>query len=201
MAFEARIHFATSMANELEELKVHEFRIRRSVLYLLARGAFLWIVGLFVVLGFDRVLLQAASENSWSVGSLVFDFDTIANFSLWSHVVLFTLYGALSLFVVLHWYYEYYLIQPDSIFVHRGIVFSSEQAFQMEDIKSIEIIQGMFGKIFNTGTVKLFAHRAQQYVLLSGVRRPAAIAAHIQRLHPSPESVLPVVSRSGNRQK
>lgn len=71
----------------------------------------------------------------------------------------------------------------------------------MEDIKSIEIIQGMFGKIFNTGTVKLFAHRAQQYVLLSGVRRPAAIAAHIQRLHLSPESVLPVVSRSGNRQK
>lgn len=93
MAFEARIHFATSMANELEELKVHEFRIRRSVLYLLARGAFLWIVGLFVVLGFDRVLLQAASENSWSVGSLVFDFDAIINFSLWSHVVLFTLYG------------------------------------------------------------------------------------------------------------
>jgi membrane protein YdbS with pleckstrin-like domain len=87
---------------------------------------------------------------------------------------------------VLHWFYEYYIIQADAIIVHRGIIFSKQDVFQMEDVKSIDVSEGFWGKIFNTGTVEFYAFRMHKEIYLNNVPNPYEIAAQIHTLHPTP---------------
>ena len=70
--------------------------------------------------------------------------------------------------------------------VHNGIIFSHEDVYQMEDVKSIDVAQGFWGKIFNTGTVEFYAFRMHKNIYLDDINDPYAVAANIHQMHPMP---------------
>jgi membrane protein YdbS with pleckstrin-like domain len=105
------------------------------------------------------------------------------------HFVLNVLYGAVVLYIVLTWVYDYFLVRSDAIVVRNGILFSSEELYQMEDIKTITVQQGFWGKLFNIGAIRFYAHQADREVILHSVDAPNKVAAHIHSLHPAPATV------------
>lgn len=173
--------------NELESQHVHEFRIRKSVKILLLKGAFAWLLLAAMDFGFDQIPTLLSGIDGRRFGSLLLNTDGAVTPNPLFHLTMNVLYGWLLLYIVLSWVFEYYIIKHDSIIVRKGIIFSDENAYQMEDIKTIEVFQGFFGKLFNMGTLRLFAFRARQDIVLTGIDRPHRVAAHIHELHPAPQ--------------
>lgn len=185
--------------NELETQNLHDYTIRKSVITLLLKGGFAWFLLALMDYGFDRlpaVLQGTTLSNNVNLENLSAGQPTF-------HLILNVLFGWLMLYVVLAWVFEFYIIKNDSIIVRNGIIFSREDVYQMEDIKTINVYQGFWGKIFNTGTVSFYAFRAQKHVYLSGVDKPNAVAAHIYEIHPGPESMvlIPQDNKHNNNHK
>lgn len=183
--------------NELETQHVHEFRIRSSILLLLIKGAIAWIMLTLCVYTFDVFVVSLVQNGTeYDIGPVVLNAETLVALVPFLHFIVNVLYGGLILYTTLSWVYEYSMIKQDEVLTHRGILFSHEHVYEMGDIKTIEVVQGFWGKLFNTGTVKLYAHRAQKYVFLRNISSPHAIAAHIRDLHPTPDVLDESVSKS-----
>jgi hypothetical protein len=171
--------------------------IHQSVPILLLRGGIAWF--LLIVSDYIYDLLPALSSFAESSGS--FTNYLYSSQSLF-HLIINLLFGWLILFVVLNWFYEYYIIQNDAIIVRHGIIFSKEDVYQMEDVKSIDVSQGFFGKLFNTGTVEFFAFRMNQAVYLNHIASPYKVATLIHSLHPTfYGSNMPYVEKSNREVK
>lgn len=118
-------------------------------------------------------------------------------------LILNFLFGWLLLYIVLDWVFEYFIIKNDAIVLRRGIIFSHEDVYQMEDVKTINVYQGFWGKLFNTGTVSFFDASVGKPEYLSGIDSPNVIAAEIYKIHPDPESIvmLPQENRHHKEEK
>ncbi len=183
--------------NELEAHNLHEHTIRSSITVLLFRGAVAWLLFAVLSYGVDElpIVLQMLVDRGTEFSFFTVE-DAIQGLAL-MHFVLNILYGGLLLYVVLSWIFEYYIIRPDAIVVRQGILFSHEHLYQMEDIKSIEVHESFWGKLFMFGTIEFFAHRAQQKVFLRSIENPHSVAAHIHEMHPAPETVELTSARIG----
>ena len=169
--------------NELETQNLHEYAIRQSVVILVLKGGTAWIILTIISFGLDRLPDILFNLTKLAIFNFAIPSETLALLHLFLNILL----GWLILSIVLGWFFEYYIIKPDCIIVRKGIVFSHEDVFQIEDVKTIDIYQGLWGKIFRTGTLKFFAYRAQKMVCLNSIDNPHAIAALINSLHPVPE--------------
>lgn len=176
--------------NKLEDQNLHEFRIRKTILILVLRGGIAWLSFAALSYGFDWLTRFVQTAAPSTLLQLPINSERILSSSAAFHLSLNFLYGWLLLYIVLAWIYDYFLIKPDTLIVRKGIFFSDETAYQMEDIKSVEVLQGFIGKIVNTGTLRLHAFRAQKEILLPDVRDPHTVAAHIQTLIPKPDAGL-----------
>jgi membrane protein YdbS with pleckstrin-like domain len=187
--------------NELEtqNLNPHDYVIRRSVVSLILKGAFAWILLALMNYGFDW--LMSVPQNL-SFGTALNTSAVIARLPVFQ-LVLNVLFGWLMLYIVLDWVFEYFIIKNDTIVLRRGIIFSHEDVYQMEDVKTINVYQGFWGKLFNTGTVSFFDASVRKPEYLSGIDNPNAIAAEIYKIHPGPESIvmLPQENRHHKEEK
>ncbi len=176
--------------NELETQNVHEFRIRSSLLLLLLKGTIAWLVLAVLTYVFDSLLVSLLESGAqYNLGLFIVSGDGLLGNSPLFHFIANAIYGLLVLHITLSWIYEFSMIKPDEILTHRGIFFTHEHIYEIADIKTIEVHQGLWGKIFNTGTVQLYAHRAQKYIYLRNIAQPHAVAARIHELHPTPDSL------------
>lgn len=175
--------------NELEEQNLHEHIVRKSVAVLILEGGIAWILMALIDYGFDSlpVFLQGTAGNNFNTALLNPAALTAAQPLF--HLTFNILYGWLIFYVILSWVFEYYIIKSDSIIIHRGIIFSREDVFQIEDVKTVEVIQGFWGKLFRLGTIHFYAFRANKHVYLNHISSPEMIAAHLHSLHPAPETV------------
>ncbi len=171
--------------NELETQNLHEQTIRKSILVLLVKGGIAWMLLALMYYGFDTIPSWLAGTNAGTSLNTA----TLNSPQTLLHFILNLLFGWLILYVVLSWIFEYYILKKDSILVRRGIIFSHENIYQMEDVKTIEVSEGFWGKIFKIGTVHFYAFRAQKHVYLSNISNPSAVAAEIHALHTAPENV------------
>jgi membrane protein YdbS with pleckstrin-like domain len=171
--------------NELEIQNLHEHTIHKSVLVLLFKGGFAWLLLAALDYGFYALILYLPGTNLATFTNI----QTLSSPLPLFHFILNFLFGWLLLYVILDWVFEYYIIKEDSIVVRQGIIFSHENVYQIEDVKTIEVNQGFFGKIFKIGTVHFYAYRAQKHIYLNNISNPNTIAAHIHELHPAPETV------------
>ncbi len=169
----------------LEDKNAHEHTVRKSVLVLLFKGGFAWLLLALMDYAFDSLPALFQGTN---FGAAI-NTQALSSSQPLFHFILNVLYGWLLLYVILSWVFEYAVIKPDSIVTRKGIIFSDENVYQIEDVKTIEIIQGAIGKIFHIGTVHFYAFRAQKHIYLRGVSQPDVIASHIHELHPMPENV------------
>ena len=97
----------------------------------------------------------------------------------------------LTVFVILQWLNEYYEITPTTI-VHRwGIIFRNEAKYDLANVGSLGIKQGIGGKFFNYGTISFYDRAIREYIYFYLVHNPL-------RYYQIIDSLLPSINRQKN---
>src|SRR6185437_4800456 len=91
----------------------------------------------------------------------------------------------ITLFLILQWLNEYYEISADIIKYRRGIIFRRVEDYPTADIKFIDVEQGIFGRMFNFGTVTLMNIRRIQYAQMYLIHNPLRYAQILEDLVPN----------------
>ena len=172
--------------NELENQYLEQYLIHKSVVILIVKGAFAWLLLALFDFAIDQLPLLTQLSATYNLSSTASLLQSLASAQSLFHLVVNALFGWLILYTVLSWFFEYYIINSDSIIVRKGIIFTREDVYQMEDVKSIDVAQGFWGKLFRIGTLEFYAFRMRREVYLRHIADPFGVAALIHRLHPSP---------------
>lgn len=169
--------------NELEEINLHEHLVRKSVAVLLFKGALAWLA-YFIA----DYLLQFWENNRQTISLLpyyqtqawVFFQNSWQVYAYWGIKLIF---GLAFLYIILSWIYEYYIFKIDRIIVRQGILFSRETIYELENVRSVDVVQGLIGKILDTGTVKFVygARGLEKTIYLTHIPRPYHVAGHAKK--------------------
>lgn len=79
---------------------------------------------------------------------------------------------ALVLFVTLTWVHEHYEIMPGQIIRRRGVLVVKENVFTFDRIQTIDIFQGLMGKIFNFGSLTIYNPALDRKIILYNIDNP-----------------------------
>jgi len=95
-------------------------------------------------------------------------------------------YIVLIVSIVLGWGSHYYAIDNQTVFIYNGVIFTRTINYDMAGIESVEVDQGLLGKIFNFGTLKLFNPHLKRELTFNHIPNPNEEAAFIHHIHPNP---------------
>ncbi len=89
-----------------------------------------------------------------------------------------------TIYVIVSWLNRYYEINPTEITDKKGLIFVNEKRFLLEHIGAIDVEQGIFGRIFNFGTLKLFNWATEKEEFLYQIHNPLKYYAVLKNLLP-----------------
>ena len=164
--------------------------LHQSVVLLGLKGAIAWIFTTILFLGFEYFLSAVHTvavtpslfNRTFDVSSL-FTYVTSANLLI--HILMLFIYGWLIMFIVFQWIYNVYIIEPKHVITRRGIVFTIEDRFNMQAMQAIEVKQGLLGKLFNYGTLRLYNPELEKEVTLYQISNPYKEANFIKQFCPT----------------
>ncbi len=85
-------------------------------------------------------------------------------------------------FVILQWINNYYILTSNEIKYITGIISKREMNYSLKNIQSVSFEQGLIGRIFNYGNVKIFSPALQQELFLAEVPNPSQIVENIKEV-------------------
>lgn len=100
---------------------------------------------------------------------------------------------SISIYIVLNWISDYYEITPKEIIHRKGVLFTKEQRVNFDDIRKIELMQGLFGRIFNCGTICLYDFRLNKDMEAYLIHNPIRYGKILKELMPDAELTKEVV--------
>lgn len=92
-----------------------------------------------------------------------------------------------DIYVVLQWLFEYYEITPTFISHKRGVIFRTEERYQLDNVREIAISDSLLGEIFNFGTITVYDLRRQKYFDMYLIHNPQRYAKVLSKLKPNIE--------------
>lgn len=164
------------MESEPKKIYVTHVNIRLSISLLLLK--------LIAVEGMAGVMLALSQIALFLYVTNVQTFHTIIGFGIPAIIILVTVKTLITLFVILQWLNEYYEISASFIQYRRGLIFRKLDNYPTEDIKFIEVQQGLFGRMFNFGTITLMNIRRVKYVEMYLIHNPLRYAQVIEEVVP-----------------
>ncbi len=117
--------------------------------------------------------------------------DTKIQFVAFNNVYILLLVAAkvvMTLFIVLQWVNEYYEIRTDRLIHRRGVIWRKEDVYEFSHIRSVGVHQGIFSKLFNFGTLRLYDWEMEKHVYIYLVHNP-------MKYHKILETLLPHVDK------
>lgn len=158
--------------------------MHRSLTVLLLKGfialvmvAAVYLIGAFLISG-----LNVTSSSTTITQAAALFWPSI----IVSIIVLF-LYGGLILYITLDWIMHYYIIDSKVLVTKIGIIFTRETSYDLGGLDSMEVTQGLFGRLFNFGTLTLSNPILERELKLRFIPDPYKEAQFIHRMHPDPE--------------
>lgn len=88
-------------------------------------------------------------------------------------------------YAILRWHNHYYLVRPDKIFSSRGVFLRRQRFCAIKNIETISVNQGLLGKVFNFGTLHLFAPTLNHRIHMFGIGNPCKKERIIEKLLPN----------------
>lgn len=160
-----------------KKITISHVNVRQSIAFLLLRLVLLDLVtGVLVISFFSPLFIPAVSLS----GKILFVSHSLGI------VILLTLFKViLTLYVVLEWLDEYYEIFPDSVVHKRGLFFRKIDRYTFENVKSIGMEQGLFGRILNYGTLHFYDWKLQKTVYIYLIHNPKKYLLIIESLLPT----------------
>lgn len=142
-----------------DKILVSHINIRQSISILVSKLILLDMIGVLALVALYYPELYPSIFLPNTINVTVFFLAAIAK-------ILLTVY------LVLAWLNEYWEITTKMVVHKRGIIFRKEEKFQLERVRSVGVAQGIFGRIFNCGTLTLYDLRLIKYVDLYLIHSP-----------------------------
>ncbi len=160
------------------QILVSHINIRQSISLLLLRLIVLELIAVvFVILtysflGNSDFMKEIFGDRYWIYNTLIFFLFTVGKMFL-------------IMFVVMQWLNEYYEVNPKEIIHRSGLIFKTEERNRLDHLGLVGIEQGIFGRIFNYGTITLFNWTLEKYTSLYLIHNPIKYLKILQSLLPS----------------
>jgi len=157
----------TTNHNRGKKIIVTHITIRQSISVLIFR---MLLIELFTALA---VILLHTLILSTEVRDLSAGIPTdITLFNIPVFLVLVALKTALVIFVLIQWLNEYYEITPKEIVHKSGLIFRKEQYYKMEHLGSVRMEQGVLGRLFNYGNLRIYNWALEKDFLMYLIHNP-----------------------------
>jgi uncharacterized membrane protein YdbT with pleckstrin-like domain len=78
-------------------------------------------------------------------------------------------------FIFLQWVNNYYALNSHELIYISGIISKKEESYAIKNVQTVSFEQGILGRLFKFGTVKIFSPALQQELYLSEVTHPEKI--------------------------
>jgi uncharacterized membrane protein YdbT with pleckstrin-like domain len=145
------------------------------------------MTGLLAMFIYFLLALAFSNSAALSAGSSAIAQSIIL---LWTSgavlLIVLLIYLAMVIYIILSWSRHYYVINSQAVLMYDGIIFSKSKSYDMAGVESIEVDQGLIGKIFNFGTLKLYNPRLEKEITFHRIPDPNQEAGFIHGMHPNP---------------
>jgi membrane protein YdbS with pleckstrin-like domain len=165
--------------NQSKRIIVTHVTIRQSISLLLFRLVVLEVIAAVGVIFFHSLFV---STNIADIAN-----HTVPNFTVFNtpvFILFVLLKTCIMIFIVIQWLNEYHEITPKEIIYRKGLLFKREERNTLEHLGSLEIDQGLLGRIFNYGTIKLFNWATEKDIDLYLIHNPMKYHHILQTLLP-----------------
>lgn len=159
-----------------QAIVVTHVTIRQSIFFLVLKLITIEAVAAVGVILFHTLLLS--TDITGKIGK------EISLFNIPLFVILVFAKTSLVIFVIIQWINEYYEITPKEIIYKRGLIFKKEEDNTLAHLGLVKIEQGIMGKIFNYGTLKLFNWLLDKHITLYLIHNPMKYYHILQTLIP-----------------
>jgi uncharacterized membrane protein YdbT with pleckstrin-like domain len=149
--------------------------IRGSIFLLLARF-FLIMAGTDVIYLSIRIYVFEMNPQWLSVNTTDISFIIFLTLSYILQIVL--IYS-----VLLHWLNKRYYFETTHLIVRRGIFNTTERIYDLTNLKSLSVSQGLFGKLFHYGALEIViaSPSITESVYLSEVPNPRKLELQLKK--------------------
>ncbi len=160
-----------------KNIVVTHVTIRQSISFLVLRLLAIEIITAIAIVFFHTLLLRSDIRQMVEPGLLIFNIPLF--------IILVVVKTILTIFVIVQWLNEYYEITTKDIVYRKGLILKKEERYLLHHIGSVEVEQGIFGRIFNFGTLKLYNWTKEKYVYLYLIHNPMKYLHIMEELLPN----------------
>ncbi|HRN95846.1 MAG TPA: PH domain-containing protein [Candidatus Levybacteria bacterium] len=168
-----------------EKIIVTHITIRQSISFLLLKLIVIEVIAVAGVIFLYMMVISASAVDDFLA-------LTVPNpLTIWTFLLITLVKMSVVIFVIIQWLNEYYEITPKEVIHKSGLIYKKEDRHTLNHLGSIEIQQGIFGRIFNYGTLRLFNWALERNVELYLIHNP-------MKYHKILQSLLPEVDTAKN---
>lgn len=94
------------------------------------------------------------------------------NINFWLTVAIQVLNIYFLIRIFLQWFETYYIITPSKVIIKNGIISITDQELNIKHLETFTVEQGVFGKLFHYGNIKIYNAVAREYFYMYNVPSP-----------------------------
>lgn len=159
-----------------KKIIVSHVTIRQSIFFLHLRLVAIEIIAAIGLIAFLTLVLDPTVKERLGDNSVLFNIPFF--------LFLVTTKLVVMICVIIQWLNEYYEITTGEVIFKKGFFFKKEERHVFEHIGSVKLEQGILGRIFNFGTLKLFNWTKEKYVYLYLIHNPMKYQKILEELLP-----------------
>lgn len=167
------------------KIAVTHVTIRQSIFFLVLKLLFLEIVTTLCIIIVHTLLFSPHVIPQIS--------ETIRQLNIPLLLVLISLKTIAMIYIILEWLEEYYEITPEQVIHKKGFIFRREERYSLKHLERLHVQQGIFGRIFNFGSVKMYDWVLGKDIQLYLIHNPMKYHAILKTILPEADQEKTIV--------
>src|SRR3989344_8316511 len=169
----------TENTNERTIVVTH-VTIRQSIFFLVMKLIVIEVVAGIAVAIFHTIILSPNVRGNINPDLIVFNIPLFVAVAFAKII--------LTIFVIIQWVNEYYEITPKEVIHKKGLIFKKEERHTLNHLVTLEVEQGLVGRIFHYGTLKLFNKETKKDTYLYLIHNPMKYHRILQDIIPQADT-------------
>lgn len=148
------------------KIVVTHITIRQSISFLLLKLVLIEVIAVVGVIFLYLMVVSTSAVDNF----LTLSVPSPVVISIFLFITVIKMF--IVIFVIIQWLNEYYEITPKEVIHKSGLIYKREERHTLDHLGSLEVQQGIFGRIFNYGTIRLFNWALERNVDLYLIHNP-----------------------------
>ena len=162
--------------DKVRKIVISHVTIRQSISFLVLKLLVIEALAAVSIIIFHSVLLKTNIKEIIGEDLLIFNIPLF--------IILVLIKSFFTIFIIIQWLNEYYEITTKEVVYRKGLIFKKEDRHLFEHIGSVKLEQGIFGRIFNFGTIRLFNWTREKNMYMYLIHNPSKYINILEELLP-----------------